>query len=94
MPRRSHKNMQSSPAVKLAATRDDILILADNYNGTSASGPYFQLEDVGVYDLGLSVLCMTDLLNVGDNIYIVAEIEKFNATTGLLKLDPISVHLR
>ena len=67
-----------------------------NSSGRSAQSgaEYSQLEDVGVYDLGLSVLCMTDLLNVGDNIYIVAEIEKFNATTGLLKLDPISVHLR
>ena len=42
MPRRSHKNKQYSPALKLAATRYDILILADNYNGTSASGDKVQ----------------------------------------------------
>lgn len=76
------------------STRYDILVLAGDYSETNASGPYFQFEDVGVYDLGLSGLYMSELLQVGDNVHIVAEIEEFNSNSGLFELDPVSVTQR
>lgn len=77
-------------------TRYDILISAGDYvdENTANLGPIFKLEDVGVYDLGISDLYLPDFVSVGSNIKIRAEVNEFNAETGIFELDPISIESR
>ena len=75
-------------------TRYDILIYAGDYSETSASGPSFQFEDVGVYDLGLSGLDLPSFVSIGNNVHIVAKVMEFNPNSGLFELDPISIEDR
>lgn len=77
-------------------TRYDILISAGDYidENTANSGPIFKLEDVGIYDLGINDLYLPDYVSVGSNIKIRAEVEEFNANTGVFELDPISMASR
>lgn len=75
-------------------TRYDILIYAGDYCETSGSGPNFQFEDVGVYDLGLSGLDLPSFVSIGSNVHIVAKVMEFNPNSGLFELDPISIEGR
>lgn len=77
-------------------TRYDILISAGDYvdENTANPGPIFKLEDVGMYDLGISDLYLPDFVSVGSNIKIRAEVDEFNAETGIFELDPISIESR
>lgn len=77
-------------------TRYDILISAGDYvnENTANPGPIFKLEDVGVYDLGLSGLYLPDFVKVGSNIVIRAEVEEFNENAGVFELDPVSIEER
>lgn len=77
-------------------TRYDILISAGDYvdENTANPGPIFKLEDVGVYDLGISDLYLPDFVSVGSNIKIRAEVGGFNTNTGIFELDPISIENR
>lgn len=77
-------------------TRYDILISAGDFVDENAAnpGPVFKLEDVGVYDLGISDLYLPDFISVGSNITIRAEVEEFNSDTGIFELDPVSIKSR
>lgn len=72
-------------------TRYDILIYAGNYRESDLVGPHFKFEDVGVYDLGLKELYLPEFVSIGSNVRIVAEVEKFNSSSELFMLDPISI---
>ncbi|MBQ8237871.1 MAG: DUF4839 domain-containing protein [Oscillospiraceae bacterium] len=72
-------------------TRYDILLYGCDYSETTVSGPSFQFEDVGVYDLGISDLYLPDYITAGRNVHIVAEVEEFDPNSGLFKLDPVSI---
>lgn len=72
-------------------TRYDILLYGCDYSETSVSGPSFQFEDVGVYDLGINDLYLPDYICAGRNVHIVAEVDGFDPNTGLFKLDPVSI---
>ena len=72
-------------------TRYDILLYGCDYSETSVSGPSFQFEDVGVYDLGVDDLYLPDYICAGRNVHIVAEVDGFDPNTGLFKLDPVSI---
>ena len=76
------------------STRFDYLIYAGDYSTTSVSGPCFQLEDVNYYDLNLEGDNIPDSFTAGLNMHIVAEIEGFNASNGLFKLDPVKITMR
>ena len=75
-------------------TRYDYLVLAGDYNPNSAIGPSFQFENVNYNDLNLTGDNVPDSLVEGTNIHIIAKIQEYDPSTGLFKLDPISVKLR
>ena len=75
-------------------TRYDILIYAGDYDDQSVSGPSFQFVDVGVTNLGLSGLYMTDLISIGDNVHIIAKVGEYHESSGLFELKPVLVKLR
>lgn len=75
-------------------TRYDILILAGDYSKTHVVGPNFQLSDVGVSDLGIKDLYLPKFVSAGNNIHIIAKVEKYDEKSGLFKLDPISIKAR
>lgn len=77
-------------------TRYDILLSAGDYvdENTVNSGPIFKLEDVGVYDLGLSELYMPNFVSIGSNIVIRAEVKEFSNEKGVFELDPLSISER
>lgn len=75
-------------------TRFDILVSAGDYDPDSQVGPIFKFEDVNAYDLGLDTLYLTDELNVGMNVRIVAKVGSFNVNSYLFFIEPVSVSER
>lgn len=75
-------------------TRYDILIYAGDYSKTSATGPNFQFNDVGVNDLGIKGLYLPKFISTGSNIHVIAKVEKYDNNSNIFKLDPISVKAR
>ena len=73
-----------------ASTRYDILILAGDYSNTSATGPNFQYNDVGTFDLHLTGANVPDSIGVGDNLHIVATVDEFDRESCLFVLEPVS----
>lgn len=71
-------------------TRFDYLLSGGDYNENSQVGPTFKFEDVNYYDLHTSIPEVT----VGLNVIITAEIESFDANTGIFYLDPVSLTAR
>ncbi|MGN1348356.1 MAG: DUF4839 domain-containing protein [Acutalibacteraceae bacterium] len=75
-------------------TRYDILINTGDYDPNSCCGPNFRLTDVGVYDLDLDTLYLTDEIYVGVNVHVIAELEEYNEDNTIYELDPIKVIVR
>lgn len=77
-----------------ANTRFDILIQPGDYSETSAVGPTFQFQDVGITDLGLTGPNIPDQLRSGDNIKVVATVGGYDPGSCLFQLDPVSTEYR
>lgn len=77
-----------------ASTRYDILILAGDYGNTSPTGPNFQYNDVGTFDLHLTGATAPDSISVGDNLRIVATVNEFDRDSCLFVLEPVSTEVR
>lgn len=77
-----------------ATTRYDILIGAGDYSETSQPGPSFQFRDVNITnDLHLTG-DVPDMIGVGDNLHFTAEIDRYEASSCLLLLEPIQTSVR
>lgn len=76
------------------STRYDLLIYADDYSETSSIGPSFQFIDVNYYDLNLTGDNVPDYVERGDNLHIIAEVGKYNESSGNVELIPISIEVR
>jgi hypothetical protein len=73
-------------------TRYDILVGAGDFSQTSSSGPNFQFHDVNVaLDLHLTG---PDVVHVGDNLHVVAQVGDYNPTQELFHLEPVSTEVR
>lgn len=72
-------------------TRWDVLILAGDSSPTVASGPYFRLTDVSIYDMNIT---NSDSLREGDEITISATVGEYKPQYDWLELDPISIAIR
>jgi hypothetical protein len=75
-------------------TRYDFLISPWDYSETSVSGPNFKFEDCNVFDLNLIGDNVPDAIGMGDNLHFIAKIIKYNETSQLFHLDPISTEVR
>lgn len=67
-------------------TRYDVLVSAGDYDPNHQIGPAFKFENVSILDMGAD-----DDIHVGDNVHIVAEVVKYDSSTGLFFLEPISL---
>ena len=77
------------------ATRYDILVLAGDYSETSATGPYFQFQDVDpTLDLGLTGSNLPDSIGQGTNLHVVARVGLYDRDSGLFYLEAISTRVR
>lgn len=72
-------------------TRYDIMFYGGDYSETVVAGPSFKFVDVGVHDLGVHDLYLPGYVCAGQNIHIVAEVEKYDSNSGLFILDPVSI---
>lgn len=75
-------------------TRFDILIGAGDFDENVMRGPNFRLTDVNAYDMELNTLWLEDVLSVGTNIHIIAEVGEYNPNSSLFELDVIKVEVR
>jgi len=76
-------------------TRYDMLIsLGDFSETTSYGGPSFQFRDKNIRDLHLSGDHTPDSIEVGENVRVTAEVDKFLSTPCLLLLDPVETEVR
>lgn len=75
-------------------TRYDILIGAGDFDQNSMSGPNFHLTDVSAFDMDLDTMYLEEVLSVGKNIHIIAEVDDYNSNTSLFELNVISVTVR
>lgn len=75
-------------------TRYDILIGAGDYDENSQKGPNFKFENVNYYDLGLSDMNVESMLNIGQNIHVIAKVGSYNGNNTIFSLKPISVTIR
>lgn len=72
-------------------TRWDVLLGAGDYDENSALGPNFRLTDVSFYDMNV---LGGDSVNVGQNVYIIAEVGSYNPNSQLLELEIISMNIK
>ncbi|MGO4597744.1 DUF4839 domain-containing protein [Terrabacter sp. 2RAF25] len=77
-------------------TRYDILVNAGDFSATKAiPGPNFQFRDVNVTgDLNLSGPNVPDVIGVGDNLHVVAQVDTFESNSCLFLLEPVSTGMR
>ena len=77
-----------------ATTRYDILIGSGDFSETSAPGPAFQFRDVNTtYDLHF-VGTTPDTIGVRTNLNVTAEVNRYEASSCLFLLDPVSTAVR
>jgi hypothetical protein len=72
-------------------TRYDILVHPGDFSETTASGPNFQYQNVGIYDLHVTG---TDDLRQGDNVHVKAEVGQYDSNSCLFLLTPVSTAVR
>ena len=75
-------------------TRYDILIYYGDYNAESMTGPNFQFRDVNVSNLHLKGENIPEYVRAGQNYHIEAEIVKYEPSSELFILNPVSMELR
>ena len=75
-------------------TRFDYLICGGDYSETTVSGPNFQFENVNYYNLNLKGDNVPETFDMGLNIHVIAEIDRYDSATGLFKLKPIEITMR
>lgn len=75
-------------------TRYDILILAGDYSESSAIGPNFQFQDVGIFELHLTGSNVPDSIGAGINLRIIATVRDFDRATCRFFLKPVSTEVR
>lgn len=69
----------------------DILIYVGDSSDEYIGGPTLKFENVNYYNLGLDTLNLESEIEVGKNIRIVAKVDKFDNSSGLFFLNPVSV---
>ncbi len=79
-----------------AKTRFDILINTGDFSETTARpGPQFQFRDVSAtYDLHLTGASIPDMIGVGDNLRVTAQVDEFVPQQCLFLLNPVSTEIR
>lgn len=75
-------------------TRYDMLIGSGDFDENSMRGPNFHLTDVNAFDMDLDTLYLEEVLCVGKNIHIIAEVDDYNSNSSLFELNVISVTVR
>lgn len=75
-------------------TRFDILIYAGDYSKATVMGPSFKFKDVNISDLHLTGSKTPEYIEEGQNLRIIARVEKYEETSGLFLLKPISTEIR
>lgn len=70
-------------------TRYEMLISSGDWQGenTVAPGPLFKIEDFNVFEIGYN----GEYLEVGDNIHVIAKVGKYNRSSSLFYLDPLTI---
>lgn len=76
-----------------ATTRYDILLTAGEYSESVAAGPVFQFRDVNMGDLNLTG-DVPDTIGVGQELHVVATVDRFEESSCLLLLDPMSTEVQ
>lgn len=75
-------------------TRYNILISAGDFSKTKSRGPAFQLRDVApTLDLNFTG-DVPDTIGVGTNLRVTAEVDKYEASSCLLLLEPVETAVR
>lgn len=77
-------------------TRYDLLLSSGDFvdEDTANPGPIFKFNDVSTHDLGIDDLYLPSFVKAGSNVHIIAEVEKYNANSGVFFLDPIKIEER
>ncbi|WP_442577136.1 DUF4839 domain-containing protein [Microbacterium sp. F51-2R] len=77
-----------------ATTRYDILIGAGEYSETSAPGPAFQFRDVNTTNDMRWVGDVPDSVGVGTNLAVTAEVDRYEESSCLFVIEPVSTAVR
>ena len=77
-----------------ATTRYDILIGAGDYSETSAPGPAFQFRDVNTTNDMRWVGDVSDSVAVGTNLTVTAEVDRYEESSCLFLIEPVSTAVR
>ena len=75
-------------------TRYNVLVSAGDFDTNTQQGPNFQFCDVNYYDLGLEDMDVENVLSVGQNIHVIAEVGEYNEDNTLFELKPVLVTIR
>lgn len=77
-----------------ATTRYDILVGAGDYSETSAWGPSFQFRDVNTTNDMHWAGDVPDSVGVGTNLAVTAEVDRYEESSCLLLIEPVSTAVR
>lgn len=77
-----------------ATTRYDILIGAGDYSETSAPGPAFQFRDVNTTNDMRWTGDVPDSVGVGTNLVVTAEVDRYEESSCLFLIEPVSTAVR
>jgi hypothetical protein len=75
-------------------TRYDILVTFGD-DGKGTKGPYFQFRDIYItYDLKLEGSNTPETVKIGDNLRVAATVDKYESSSCLFLLTPVSTQYR
>ncbi len=77
-----------------ATTRYDFLIGAGDFSETSAPGPAFQFRDVNATNDLHWVGAVPDSIGVGTNLTVTAQVDRYEQSSCLFFLEPVSTAVR
>lgn len=77
-----------------ATTRYDFLIGAGDFSETSVLGPAFQFRDVNATNNLRWVGAVPDSIGVGTNLSVTAQVDRYEQSSCLLLLEPVSTGVR
>lgn len=76
------------------STRYDVMVGAGNYSTSTAAGPSFQFHDVNpAYDLHFTG-ADPGVIEVGDNVHVVATVDKYVPASCLFFIEPVTTTRR